>query len=242
NLESQNISVYAGQDPADFEPIAYYENEADANDGNGNFIDPAILGAYESVTRSIWVRLESLATGCARVTRFEIIVGEFPGSGIANDLVLCDDEESGSTTDGFSIFDLTENTPIITGNDPTLTVVYYASLDDLNNNIPIATPAAYQNVDTPQQEIFVSILGQNSCSNNLSFFITVDPNPQPVQPTPLVACDVDGDGFTSFDLESKTLEIQGIDPTLIITYHENLMDANSGDFALGSPYENIMAF
>src|SRR5690606_11979429 len=155
NLESQNISVYAGQDPADFEPIAYYENEADANDGNGNFIDPAILGAYESVTRSIWVRLESLATGCARVTRFEIIVGEFPGSGIANDLVLCDDEESGSTTDGFSIFDLTENTPIITGNDPTLTVVYYASLDDLNNDVPIATPEAYQNEDSPQQEIFV---------------------------------------------------------------------------------------
>src|SRR5690606_40658551 len=75
-----------------------------------------------------------------------------------------------------------------------------------------------------------------------SFLITVDPNPQPVQPTPLVACDVDNDGLASFDLESKTPEIQGTDPTIIVTYHENLLDANSGNFPLASPYENIVAF
>src|SRR5690606_31224088 len=185
DLESQNGSVYAGQDPADFAPIAYYENEADANAGNGNFIDPAILGAYESVSRPIWVRLESLATGCARITRFELIVGEFPGSGTAEDLVLCDDEESGSTADGISIFDLTENTIVITGNDPTLTVVYYANIDDFNNGIPIGAPETYQNEQSPQQEIFYTVSGQNSCNNSQSFFITVNPNPQPVQPAPL---------------------------------------------------------
>src|SRR5690606_36421796 len=57
DLLSQNAAVYGVQDPADFEPIAYYENEADAHDGNANFIDPAILGAYESASRPLWVRL-----------------------------------------------------------------------------------------------------------------------------------------------------------------------------------------
>ena len=53
---------------------------------------------------------------------------------------------------------------------------------------------------------------------------------------------MDNNGFSSFDLESKTAEIQGGDPTLLITYHENLFDARSGRFPLASPYENIVGF
>ncbi|MCZ4320340.1 T9SS type B sorting domain-containing protein [Aequorivita viscosa] len=240
DLTIQNDAVYGIQDPADFEPITYYESQADADLGI-NEINPA--DAFQSAGQTIWVRLESLGTGCARVSSFEIEVGSFPGTGTANDLVLCDDEENGSTNDdGISTFNLTLNTPVITGGDPTLTVYYYASEADMNNDIRIATPSAYQNVISPQQEIFVSIGGQNSCDASLSFFITVNPNPEPVEPTPLVACDVDNNGFSSFDLESKTAEIQGGDPTLIITYHENLLDARTGGFPLASPYENIVAF
>ncbi len=241
DLTVQDAAVYGVQDPADFGPVTYYTSLADAEAGT-NFIDPA--DAFASASRTIWVRLESLATGCARITPFEIIAGEFPGSGTADDLVLCDDEINGSTNDdGISTFDLTVNTPIITGGDPTLTVIYYASLEDLNNNVPITVPGAYQNVISPQQEIFVSVSGQNACSNNLSFLITVNPNPAPVAPTPLVACDVDGDGLVAdFDLESKTAEIRGGDPSLLITYHENLLDANTGNFPLASPYANIVAF
>src|SRR5690606_25428082 len=87
-----------------------------------------------------------------------------------------------------------------------------------------------------------TVSGQNSCADSQSFFITVNPNPQPVQPTPLVACDVDNNGLASFDLESKTAEIRGGDPALIITYHENLLDANTGNFPLASRHQNIVAF
>ncbi len=241
DLTIQDLAVYGIQNQADFEPITYYTSLADAEIGT-NFINPA--DAFLSASRTIWVRLESLATGCARITPFEIVVGEFPGSGTADDLALCDDEESGSTSDGISIFNLKENDPVITGGDPTLTVIYYASLTDLNNNIPIINPGAYPN-DLNQgnpQEIFYSVSSQNSCSDSQSFFITVNPNPEPVQPTPLVACDMDGDGFTAFDLESKSAEIRGSDPTLLVTYHENLLDATRGMFPLASPYDNIVAF
>ena len=240
DLTVQNNAVYGVQDPDDFEPITYYTSLADA-EAETNAIDPA--NAFESISRTVWVRLESLTTGCARITAFEIEVGTFPGTGTANDLVLCDDEVNGSTNnDGISTFNLNLNTPLITGGDPTLTVIYYASQDDQNNGIPIATPGAYQNIDTPQQEIFVTILGQNSCTASISFFIIVNPNPEPVQPTPLFACDIDNNGFTSFDLESKSAEIRGGDPTLLITYHETMMDARTGNFPLTSPYENIFAF
>jgi len=240
DLTIQNDAVYGIQVPANFEPITYYTSLDDA-ETETDAIDPA--DAFESVSRTIWVRLESLATECARITPFQIEVGEFPGTGTAVDLVLCDDEVDGSTNnDGISTFPLTDNTLFITGGDPTLTVIYYASQQNQIDDIPIANPGAYQNVESPQQEIFVTILGQNSCTSSLSFLIIVNPNPEPVAPTPLFACDVDNNGFTSFDLESKTAEIRGSDPTLIITYHENMMDARTGNFALTSPYENIVAF
>ncbi|HBC05418.1 MAG TPA: hypothetical protein DC015_14775, partial [Aequorivita sp.] len=240
DLTVQDASVYGVQDPDDFVPVSYYESQADADAGT-NAIAPA--DAFPSSGQTIWVRLESLATGCARVTPFEIEMGLYPGSGTANDLVLCDDEVNGSTDDdGISTFDLTLNTPVITNGDPTLAVYYYASQDDQNNDIRIADPSAYQNTISPLQEIFVTVVGQNTCRGLLSFFIIVNPNPEPVEPAPLVACDVDNNGFTSFDLESKSAEIRGGDPTLAITYHENLLDANTGNFPLASPYENIVAF
>lgn len=237
DLTVQNDAVIGAQDPNDFEPITYYISEDDAEAGI-NAIDPA--DNYESISRTIWVRLESIVSGCVRISSFEIIVGGFPGSGIANDLELCDDEESGSTTDGISVFNLTLNTPVITGGDPTLSVKYYANEDDFNNDIPIANPLEYPNVESPQQEIFVKVLGQNSCGSDLTFFIIVNPNPEPVAPSPLYACDLDNNGVAQFDLNSKTAEIQGGDPNLIITYHETLFDANRGILALASPYENII--
>ena len=240
DLTVQDAAVYGVQDPVNFAPITYYEDQADAEAGI-NAINPA--DAFQSGGQTIWVRLESLDTGCARVSSFEIEVGQYPGTGLADDLVLCDDELNGSTNDdGISTFDLTVNTPVLTGGDPTLAVYYYASQDDRDNDIRIVSPGAYQNVVVPQQEIFVTVVGQNTCRALLSFLITVSPNPTPVAPTPLVACDVDSDGFTFFDLESKTAEIRGGDPTLLITYHESLFDATTGNFPLASPYENIFAF
>jgi gliding motility-associated-like protein len=239
DLTVQDGAVYGVQDPADFAPVAYYQSQGDADAGT-NAIDPA--DAFPSAGQTIWVRLESLATGCARVTPFGIEVGQYPGSGTAEDLELCDDEIGGSTDDdGLSTFDLTLNEPLITNGDPTLAVYYYASASDQINDIRIADPTAYQNVASPQQEIFVTVASQLSCSAELSFFIIVNPVPVPVQPTPLVECDVDNDGIALFDLESKTAEIRNGDPTLNVTYHESLLDADTGGFPLASPYENIVA-
>src|SRR5690606_32985304 len=151
DLTVQDAAVYGVQDPVNFAPITYYEDQADAEAGI-NAINPA--DAFQSGGQTIWVRLESLATGCARISSFEIEVGQYPGTGLADDLVLCDDELNGSTNDdGISTFNLTVNTPVLTGGDPTLAVYYYANQDDRDNDIRIVNPGAYQNVVVPQQEI-----------------------------------------------------------------------------------------
>ena len=56
-----------------------------------------------------------------------------------------------------------------------------------------------------------------------------------------VDVDEDNDGFASFDLETRTLEIIGGELDTQVTYHETLEDANMGDNPLASPYTNIVA-
>ncbi len=241
DLTIQDDAVYGIQDRADFAPIRYYEDILDAQAGNNNFIDPA--NAFPSAGQTVYVRLESLITGCFKITPFDLVVSEFPTHGPAADLEACDDEVNGSTsTDGKSTFDLTLNTLPIQDGDTSLTILYYANENDQTNNIPIDNPAEYQNEIVPRQEIFVTVTGLNLCEDNFSFFITVNPNPEAVQPTPLYACDVDNDGDAFFDLESKTAEIQGGDTSLIVTYHDNPLDASTGAFPLNSPYENIILY
>lgn len=66
----------------------------------------------------------------------------------------------------------------------------------------------------------------------------VHPLPSVQQPDPLVSCDVDGNGFGFFDLNSATPQIINGDPTLVVTYHLTQSDAEGGINPLPSPYQN----
>jgi gliding motility-associated-like protein len=243
DLTQNDPYVLGVQDPNDFVlPITYYTSLADA-EAPMNAITPA--DAFLSGGQTIWVRLESLITGCARISSFELQVGAFPTIGTGEDLYLCDDEVNGSTlTDGLSTFDLTQNTLLIDLGNPDLTVIYYATLDDQNNDVPIVDPSAYQNIITPQQEIFVTVLSSESCGASTSFFINVEANPSAPEPTPLVACDEDNDGFyDNFILTDKDVEIANGEPVSVV-YYGSLLDAQTADPAdqLLSPYTNIVPF
>src|SRR5690606_27534764 len=130
DLTRQDAGVLGSQDPANFVlPITYYDTSlADALAGipGTEIEDPSNYIASGGET--IWVRLESLITGCVRVTPFQLEIELFPTIGDPLDLSKCDDMVNGSTdTDGLSTFDLTENTPLITLGNPKLTISYYAS-------------------------------------------------------------------------------------------------------------------
>ncbi|MEL6811126.1 MAG: choice-of-anchor L domain-containing protein, partial [Bacteroidota bacterium] len=244
DLTSQDVGVLAGLPATDFvDPILYFESEADAIAGAPSI---APSNAFVSGGQTIWVRLESLATGCARITPFEIVVGEFPVLGTPNDLFLCDDEVNGSTsTDGLSTFDLTLNTDVINQGDASITVVYYGSAADQAADIPVADATAYQNIASPQQEIFVTATNLEGCPAQTSFFINVDANPNAAVPTPLVVCDDDNDGFYSFfDLTVKDAEIANGETDVDVLYFENEPLAVIGDAAsaLPNPYTNIVPF
>ena len=59
-------------------------------------------------------------------------------------------------------------------------------------------------------------------------------------PLPLEYCDPDSDCFGVFDLDSTANEITGGDPSLTVSYHETIADANNDVNPLASPYNNIV--
>src|SRR5690606_27013856 len=223
--------VYGDQSPDDFS-ISYHTSLEDATLGVNAIVNPE---SFESSGQTIWVRLEAHDTGCARISSFELIVGEMPVIVEPEDMVLCDDEESGSNTDGISIFNLSSNDHTITGGNGNWQVFYYETLEDQQNHNPIANPSAYANpVDADGRgispyTIYISVFNREGCAATTTMDLIVLPVPVVVEPTPLEACDVDDNGIAEFDLTRKDSEITGGASGLIVRYFTSQRRARIGD-------------
>ena len=149
---------------------------------------------------------------------------------------VCDDEIS----DGVYAFDLSVfDTEILGSQDPIeFSVSYFQTLVDADTNSnPL--PIFYTNTTNPET-IFTRIT-ENSSSNFDTTQVTLSVNPSPLltAPTDLVVCDLDNDGFATFDLFSKAVEISGGQIDIIITYYESASDADLGINPLSNTYNNI---
>ncbi|WP_452228881.1 T9SS type B sorting domain-containing protein [Lacinutrix sp. MEBiC02404] len=144
--------------------------------------------------------------------------------------------------DGFTTFNLENNTASITGTQTNIFITYHDSESDANLNIN-ALSSPYTNTANPKT-IYARLTNTtNGCFDIAPFELTVKIGPDFKTPTDLLTCDNydDGnatDGFTFFDLASKTAEIlDGQDASLVnITYHETNTQALNNTNALASPY------
>ncbi|RLA40286.1 MAG: hypothetical protein DRR06_17685, partial [Gammaproteobacteria bacterium] len=102
---------------------------------------------------------------------------------------------------------------------------------------PLTSP--YTNTVNPEI-IYVRVEDSTTtCYGTFEMELIVNPLPSPVNPTAFVICDEDNDGFVTFDLTSKDVEIIGGEPGVVISYHETLPEAEAGTNPLTSPYTNI---
>jgi gliding motility-associated-like protein len=157
---------------------------------------------------------------------------------------LCDVTDIIGPDDEFEPFDLESKTPEITGGDLTISVTYHATQAEADAGTN-ALVSPYINTANPQT-IFLRAENTNG-DNDLTCFVSlgvtldlvVNPLPSPITPTPLEVCDIDNDGIAEFMLTDKDDEIIGGEPGVVVTYHETLLNAESGTLALASPYTNI---
>ncbi|WP_152611402.1 T9SS type B sorting domain-containing protein, partial [Psychroserpens mesophilus] len=89
--------------------------------------------------------------------------------------------------------------------------------------------------------IFVRVQDINTgCYATTTLTLIVEQAPIAATPTPLTYCDADSDGFGVFTLTDADNEITGGDPSLTVSYHETMADADNNVNALVSPYNNIV--
>src|SRR5690606_601427 len=77
------------------------------------------------------------------------------------------------------------------------------------------------------------------CFTTTSFDLVVNPLPVANAAQPLVACDVNGTGSTTFTLSAAVAEILNGQTGIAVTFFETLADAEANTGALADPYTNL---
>jgi len=218
--------------------VAYYETLAEANQGivAAQLTSPYFnINAYNQI---VFARVDLTTIDCYLIVELQLNIIDSPALPL-NDLVydLCEDVGS---SDGFVVFDLPsyETTDLLAviiangGNISNYTTNYYTALDASGNPDPttiIANPNAYQNISTPNQIIYASVI-ENTTGCEAVKPITLQVNLLPVAIyTPVEVCDDDTDnGFYTFNLLNYVQAITSGASGVEVSFYETLADAEVG--------------
>ncbi|WP_281846117.1 choice-of-anchor L domain-containing protein, partial [Olleya namhaensis] len=225
--------------------ITYYATAADAAVPQNAIATP---NAYTNTTPNmdtVWVVIADNANGCSTITTMDLIVNPLPVLLQASPLVLCNDNDLPGEVPALAQEEFTledANAEILNGQTG-ITLTYYftqAGADNATASDQIFSP--YTNVANAQSVFVRAENDITGCVSTITFRLDVNPTPSPeANPTALLECDIDNDGFASFDLDSQTSSILNGEPDVSISYHETEADAISAINPLISPYTNIVA-
>ncbi len=130
-----------------------------------------------------------------------------------------------------TVYDLTIRESEIIAGDTSITIEYFESQTDLDNDNPIGTPEVYNNLALSNQ-IIVEGTGVNGCVSTTTLdLVTILYAQLNTTPDTIEECEIDDDGFDNFDLTRREIEIlNGYDAgDFIFTYYELASDANLGN-------------
>lgn len=211
--------------------VFYFETALDAQN-NTNAIDKDNVYVNTSNPQTIHIRVENITDpNCHSTSSFSIEVGTNPEFNEPSDVFICDD----ATNDGSVMFDFNvQLSEIIDGYPGIQEVTFHTSQQNAEDNVG-QLPMNFQNTVNPQQ-IYVRINNGSICESYDSFVLNVIAAPIVNDPQPLVQCDVDYDGITTFDLTVSEFDILDVrTDNIVITYHENFDDAFLDENAIADP-------
>ena len=223
--------------------VSYHSTASDA----ANNLN-ALTSPYDNVvpySQTVYVNVQDMTSGCNDVVELELIVNDSPMiTQPTEPLVVCNDDLG----DEVAVFDLTDaNEEILNGLSLTgYGIGYYLTFENAEGQLdPIATPTSYENLINPQT-VYVRVTDlDNGCYNIVPLELVVNLLPEPVQPTPLEACDdgesgSDTDQIVTFDLTVKEAEITGNDNSIGVSWYENALDESLDNPILDpTAYNNI---
>ena len=232
DLTSQEAQILDGLDPAVF-TVTWFIDQATADAGTPTIANPM---AYTSNTNTVVAVITDIAqsttTFCTASVTLDLIVNPLPIPVQPAEFELCDDIESGSDVDEFSIFDLRSRDDEITGGNDDWTVSYHLTEADANAGTP-TLPDMYQNVILADQTIWVRVEDiVTGCFELITMTLVVNPLPSPAMIPDVEQCDDDGDGIAVFDLTTDvTTDIINGEAFVALSFHETPEAAE-----LGTPF------
>ena len=217
DLTEKNSEVLGGQSPTDFS-VSYHENLADAQGGLNAIVSPY---TNSSNPQQVFFRIENNNNANCFVTGdFMLEVLNGPTANAPEDIVVCDDAETGRYTFDLTILDA----EILNGqNASDYYVAYFASeLDALNNGNPL-NAITYQN-NQLNETLFARITHNRleTCYDVTGFGLLVNPLPQPDLQERYVICPdspdltIDGGDFESWEWRNENNEAIGAERTINI--------------------------
>ncbi|MBT8375620.1 MAG: T9SS type B sorting domain-containing protein [Bacteroidia bacterium] len=239
NIETFDLNTKTNEVEASVPPSSYaisYHYSANDAQNNINAIANPIQNSINPQT--IFVRIEDTSTGCLAYNSFNLVVNQYPIPVDPSLLSVCDD----STADGITDIDLSVKDSEITNGQPNLVVSYHPTPNDALNGTN-TLPNPYTN-SSPNETVYVRVTNTiTGCSSTTTLDISVTDNPVINREDHYIdACDVDHNGFASFDLTQITADVlQGL-TNVTVTFHETPEDAEAGINSIPDPsnYSNSM--
>ncbi|NNE32636.1 MAG: T9SS type B sorting domain-containing protein [Winogradskyella sp.] len=213
--------------------VSFHESFADADTDTG-----ALADGYTNTTannQTLFVRLESTATGCYNIMTLDLEVAPNPVANPTTPLEVCDDDN-----DGFTLFNLSLKDAEVTGGQTGMSVSYYdtpAEAEAGNNPLP----TTYTNITANTQEVYARIENTTTgCYDTTPLQLIVNPLPATVVVTPYALCDYanTGDDQEQFDLSLKDAEVLNGQVNVTVSYYENQADADAAINEITVPYTN----
>jgi gliding motility-associated-like protein len=244
NLHSLRDAEVLGTQSATVFEVIYFKNQADA-DANTNPIPNLYTNSAPFSTNTLIARIQNSQNPiCYETASFTVQVFESPNPpATISNLTLCDSNLTGTDTDGFEKFNLkSKESQILNGKSPTKFTITYFRDAGLTSQI-IANLTYFQNTTANLQPIYVKIVNNSNpaCAVTKSFNLQVFALPVINSTFIFKQCDEDGlvDGFTDFNLNEANTYLTLGNPSLSVTYHLSLPEANSGvNTVSASPFSN----
>ena len=212
--------------------VSYHLTQEDALSGDNPIPDPTNFFNTVQFTQIVYIRVVDNSTGCPSIAPIEVHPNLLLTGPDFSDNVLCD-----TSNDGTEPFNLVTVTGAILGDIPDVTITFYETEDDRdNNNNPIDTSANYSPPSVPQT-LYLTLTSP-TCTEVEEVILDLIPITEFPDLTQQTVCDTDQDLRTTINLSDYDVLITQGQPGFNVTYFETLQDAEDNVNPLPTIYQN----
>lgn len=179
--------------------ISFYITEEDAINDVNSIANPENFTNTQIDTQTVYAKITNPVTGCFTLAPIHIYTTMLLSEINSDNYEICDDGDN----DGSEAFDLNSVANYIANGLEEVTVTFYATESDRDNQInALDNNVSFVNTSNPQLLYFY--IANDECGVAEDILLEVDPNFNVPTITTQSYCDTDADGFTNIELNTFT--------------------------------------